>query len=184
MYRIFSVVVNKCIESLAIFNKKFELDLKMNVGLFEENMTQRRLRLCSSLDNIYDRIDMQQLERLQQLQQLERLQRLQITNKSYEQIEITTLPKETIIYLDPPYEDTAKYNKGICHKEFYAWVDTLIEKGFKVYISSYKCPLPCILELEHRSTLSATANNKVTEKLFCNIESIETKPTYREMSLF
>ena len=35
-------------------------------------------------------------------------------------------------------------------------------------ISSYKSHLPCVLELKHTSSLSATANIDVIEKLFTN----------------
>lgn len=168
------IVVNECEKSLKEFNKKFELNIKLREGLFAETITQRRLRICAKMRNV----NIERLENLQQLTQLEQLQRieqLQITNKSYECVNIDKPTDETIIYLDPPYKDTEEYSKGICHKEFYEWVDKITKKGFKVYISSYESHLPCVLEIKHRSTLSATSNNEVVEKLFCNIERKEVK---------
>lgn len=187
------VVVDKCEKSLETFNTKFELDIKMTAGLFDESMNQRRLRIEKDLAKALTRenikkigkivdiqkgkevyslleslIRMQQVERLNKLQQL---QQLQISNLSYELVNIATPTNETIIYLDPPYKDKAKYAKGICHKEFYIWVDELTARGYKVYVSSYESHLPCVLELKHTCSLSATSTNEVTEKLFTNKES-------------
>ena len=169
------VVVNRCEKSLKEFNDKFELNIKMNVGMFDENMTQRRIRILNTVDikqlALLEQLPrLQNLERLQNLHNLHNLQQLEISNLSYEQVEITTPPEETIIYLDPPYQDTEKYSKTICHKEFYEWVDDLTKKGYKVYISSYNSHLPCVLEIEHTSLLSSINTNKVTEKLFTNKE--------------
>jgi len=52
-------------------------------------------------------------------------------------------------------------------------------------MSSYESHLPCVLELEHRSTLSATVNNKITEKVFSNVPVIkEKKQKYKQLTLF
>jgi hypothetical protein len=48
---------------------------------------------------------------------------------------------------------------------------------FSSFISSYDFDLPCVFELNHRSSLSATnKGKKVVEKLFCNQEE-KTKGT-------
>lgn len=169
------IVVNKCEKSLETFNKKFELNIMMNIGMFDENMTQRRTRIAREIINI----NKSRVGGLQQLQ-LQRLQRLQISNKSYQEITIDTPIKETIIYLDTPYADTAKYAKGISHKEFYKWVDTLTDRGYKVYVSSYKSDLECVLEIKHTCSLSATSTNEVTEKLFTNISN-PNKKIFKEL---
>ena len=177
------VIVNDCFESLSKFNQKFKTDIKLNDEcsiLEKETMKQKRLRICGEMRRNSRRLDMEQLQRLQNLQQLERLQqleqlqrlqnlqqleRLNITNLSYEQVEISTPPDETIVYLDPPYEDTKNYQKGISHEELYKWIN---ESPHKIYLSSYESPLPCVKEIKHRSTLSSTANNEVVEKIFTN----------------
>lgn len=160
------IVVNNCKKSLKIFNKKFKtnLELENKKSLFdEETITQKRLRVMGILKQENKRFDLQQLERLQQLQ---RLEQFSISNLSYLDVEIKTSINETIIYLDPPYENTAGYEKSICHKELYEYIK---KSPYKIYISSYESHLDCVLELEHRSTLSATKNDKkVIEKLFTN----------------
>jgi len=244
------IIVNKCKESLETFNKKYDVDIRLeNDTLLENegvqsrrlkvmkdvkakskkridiqhlealnhieklkrlqyleslnhtgNIQKRRIKVQSSLkksgkeQQIFKHIDkcnmsknleyMQHLENLKKSskkadifksidkssmsQQLERvqLQQLEISNLSYDEVTISTPIKETIIYLDPPYENTAKYSKGICHKELYEWIDGLTRRGYKVYLSGYESELRCVEEFSHRSTLSATANNKVVEKLF------------------
>ena len=107
---------------------------------------------------------LQSLERLERLQSLESLQRLEQFSTDYQNVEIY---KDSVIYCDIPYEGTEVYN-GIDFdfERFYSWCEKQTEP---VFISSYKMPedrFVCIATFEHRSTLSATANNKVLEKVF------------------
>jgi site-specific DNA-adenine methylase len=151
-----------------------------------DRMAESRIRLLKQFKReqcIIDRFDLQSLERLQRLQSLERLQRLQslerlerleITNLSYEIVTITTPIESTIIYLDPPYFNTSKYAEGhgLNYEELYQWIRG---NPYKVYMSEYNAPFECVKEFIHRCTLSATANNKKTERLFCNqTEKIKT----------
>ncbi|MCD6432418.1 MAG: DNA adenine methylase [Sulfurimonas sp.] len=162
------VVVNKCEESLRVFNDKMKTNIEMQdqLSLFDdENTIARRLRIVGYIKKNKDRFDLQQLERLERLERLDRLQQLEISNKSYELVEVKTPIDETIIYLDPPYENTATYEKSICHKELYEFIEN---SEYKIYMSSYDSHLPCVLELKHSSSLSATANVEVVEKLFTN----------------
>jgi len=100
---------------------------------------------------------------LQQLQQLERLERLDILNKSYCDVQINTPIEETIIYLDPPYKNTAKYAEYVNHHELYEWIK---KSPYKIYISEYNSEFEQVAEFKHRSTLSATSNNETLEKLY------------------
>ena len=92
--------------------------------------------MCNSSERLQQLQQLEQLERLQQLQQLEQLEQLQqleITNKSYLDYEYKD---GDIVYCDPPYENTAKYQEdGFNHKEFYDWVAS---RPYQVYFSSYK----------------------------------------------
>ena len=168
------MIINNCMTSRAEFKKLYGLNIELNeVGLFgvkEETITQKRIRIMKQVKNhTKGKYELQQLEQLEQLerpQQLEQLEQLEILNLSYEKVEFDTEPSETIIYLDPPYFNTAKYQESIDHDEFYNWVEELKNRGFNVYISSYESHLDCVLEIEHNCTLSPTANNKVIEKLF------------------
>jgi site-specific DNA-adenine methylase len=181
------IVVNKCDVSRLKFQEMF---LEIDSDVFKLNtIEQRRLYIQNFLKKQGKRLDLQQVERIQQierlqqlkqlqqleqLQQLQRLQQLEITNLSYEKVEINTPPDETIIYLDPPYENTAKYQKSIDYDLLNDWIKN---SSYKIYVSSYEFDLPCVHEIRHSSTLSATNNSKkVIERLFCNKqESINNK---------
>ena len=162
------IVVNRC----DVARKQFEAITGLCIDdyyLKADSVQDRRLEVMRVIKRSLGRIDMQQLEQLSRLQQLERLQQLnqlEISNKSYIDVEINTPIEETIIYLDPPYIGTAKYSKDILHDELYEYIN---KSPYKIYMSSYEAPFECVFELSHRSTLSASNNNKkVVEKLFCN----------------
>ena len=104
-------------------------------------------------------------ENLQSLLQLESCQRLAIYNKSYDEIEIKP---NSVIYLDPPYKDTNKYeiSKDFDYEKFYSWCERQTELCF---ISEYSMPkdkFTCIAEIEHRSIICANENQSVIERVF------------------
>ena len=121
---------------------------------------------------------LQQLQRLQQLQQLQQLERLQkfninnlkITNKGYKHF---TYLKNTIIYLDPPYEKAHLNGYSINNfdsKVFYDWAYNMSKKNI-VIISSYEISdsrFECVYEFKSaRSTFSPkTCRGIKSEKLF------------------
>jgi hypothetical protein len=83
--------------------------------------------------------ELQQLERLERLQQLERLEQLE--HMDWLDF-INSIPREILeksfIYCDPPYEDTAKYQKnGMDYGKFWGWFRSF---PYPVYVSSYKAP--------------------------------------------
>jgi site-specific DNA-adenine methylase len=106
------------------------------------------------------------LRKLQQLQQLERLQQLNFTSLSYDQVEI--LPN-SVVYCDPPYEGTAKYNDSFDHKKFLDWAAT---RNFPVFISEYNISDPRFklkYSIDKRSMLSSDKTHVVkSEKLYWN----------------
>ena len=107
----------------------------------------------------------EQFTTVAQLEKLDKVCSLNITNLSYEKVQINTPIDETVIYLDPPYANTTKYDCEIDHAELDKYI---ADSPYKIYVSGYNMNLPVVLEFAHRSTLSATANNKVVEKLYCN----------------
>ena len=140
----------------------FELDGISFNNLQGNTINERRLRFRSILAANKKRFD---FERLQRLEQLERLERLDIRNQSAFDVVIDTPIEETIIYLDPPYKGTEKYQEEVCHDELKRYIDN---SPYTVYLSSYDFDLPVAHVMKHNSTLSATKNNAVVEKLFCN----------------
>ena len=129
-----------------------------------------RLESIQSLQSLERLERIQSLERLQSLQSLESLQSLQSLESlerystDYQNIKID---KDSVIYCDIPYKNTDKYNNmEFDYERFYAWCERQTEP---LFISSYEMPedrFVCIASFEHRSTLCATANNKVIEKVF------------------
>ena len=106
----------------------------------------------------------ERLESLECLERMESLERLEQFSTDYQNVNIY---KDSVIYCDIPYEGSDGYN-GIDFdfERFYSWCEKQTEP---VFISSYKMPedrFVCIATFEHRSTFSATANNKVLEKVF------------------
>ena len=170
------IVVNKSESHIKEFYDLTGIEID-NKYLNQNDIQKRRISISAVIKKTVGRFDLQQLERLQQLlniQSLKNIQSLEISNLSYEQVKIETPINETIIYCDPPYKGTGKYQKDIDHDKFLEFVKN---SHYKIYISSYDFNLPCVFELSHRSSLSATNNGKkVVEKLFCNQEE-KTKGT-------
>lgn len=81
--------------------------------------------------------------------------------------------KNSIIYCDPPYNNTTKYDSQCqCqfnHNKFWNWCRRLSKSGYNVYISEYSAPhdFKCIWQKEITSSLTKdTGSRKGVEKLF------------------
>ena len=103
----------------------------------------------------------------------------------YAKVEI---PKDSVIYCDIPYEGTEGYleedSGGFDYERFYDWCEHQTQP---VFISSYQMPddrFDCIEEFSHRSTLSATANNLVTERIYVPKHQKERGNRAIQLSLF
>lgn len=124
---------------------------------------------------------LQRLVQLQQLQQLEGLERIQnlskidmthltITSLSYEQVPIE---KDSVVYCDIPYKDTAEYINSFDHKAFHDWAAF---QPFPVFISEYEIKdarFDCVYTVGKRSMLSQdkSVGNK-QERLYWNKVSL------------
>ena len=103
------------------------------------------------------------------LKQVEKMNGVIFKNNPYYEVE---LPKNSIVYLDPPYEGTTKYANDFDHKAFWQWCREMSKLGHSVFISEYNAPIDfkCIWQKELSSSLSANGKiggNKVSvEKLF------------------
>ena len=107
---------------------------------------------------------LERLERLQSLERLERLQSLEIRTGDYRGIEIR--PGD-IIYCDPPYKNTAGYNKSdFDHEAFYDWVEA---QQAPVYVSEYNMPedrFMCIWRKKTTQRLSQNGSSFAEERLY------------------
>ena len=117
---------------------------------------------------------LERLESIQSLQRLQSLERLQTTNKDYRDLKFK---KNSVIYCDPPYKDTADYGTSFNHDDFYEWA---LSQDNPVYISEYDAPkeFTLVKQMAHLSILSATNNQKhVIEKLYWNGKGNPNKTT-------
>ena len=104
-------------------------------------------------------------ESLERLQSLERPQSLECLEMDYRDVQ---LPDGCVVYCDPPYAGTDGYglHKSAFDQEaFWNWASKCERL---LFISEYSAPVDFvpIMEVLHRSRLSATTNNSVTERLF------------------
>ena len=86
-------------------------------------------------------------------------------NISYQLLDI---PKNSIIYCDPPYEGTTKYKDGFNHSEFWEWVRTKSLEGHSVFVSEYNAPddFICVWQKTLTTSFSTSESIKAVEKLF------------------
>ena len=86
-------------------------------------------------------------------------------NISYQLLDI---PKNSIIYCDPPYEGTTKYTEGFNHSEFWEWVRTKSLEGHSVFVSEYNAPddFICVWQKTLTTSFSTSESIKAVEKLF------------------
>jgi DNA adenine methylase len=99
------------------------------------------------------------------IKQIPKLKGVEFICSDYQDLDI---PNNSIIYCDPPYEGTVKYNEGINHLDFWEWCRVKTKEGHKVFISEYNAPIDfkCVWSKEVSNTLSKQKNFKNTEKLF------------------
>lgn len=142
--------------------------------LKQKDWHTRRIALGKVTKVLKTRIfELQRLERLEQLERLQQLERLPTTvfhSKSYEQVEI---PKDAVVYCDPPYQGTAKYKENnFDHAKFWDWVRAL-SKTNRVYVSEYRAPddFKKILEFSQKSTYAGGVNKSQPNECLFTIKN-------------
>jgi len=158
-----NIVVFKCKKSLKELSNLLNTDIKMS------NLPTWNERRLDFMKQIKDR-KYKELEQLEILQNLERLHPIFTTsNLSYKDVKINTPIDETIIYLDPPYRNTAKYIEGkdFNYKELDEW---FLNNKYTCFMSEYNAPHEVIFEIDKFSLLNNSKEKKkvVKEKLFWN----------------
>jgi len=90
-------------------------------------------------------------------------------NLDYWELEI---PPNSIIYCDPPYENTAGYKVQFDHAKFWQWVRDKTLEGHKVFVSEYNAPFDFVEVWSKELKSQLSANGKAggdkasIEKLF------------------
>ena len=77
--------------------------------------------------------------------------------------------EKSIIYCDPPYKNTTKYNDDFDHEVFYERCRHASDIGHRVFVSEYAMPtdFELLWEKEANSSLAKdTGCKKSTERLF------------------
>lgn len=103
------------------------------------------------------------------LKQKEKLKGVHFTCMPYS---VMLIPENSIIYCDPPYQNTTKYSDSFNHVAFWEWCRHMAKKGHQVFVSEYSAPddFSCIWEKTAKSSLSANGviggSKESTEKLF------------------
>ena len=89
---------------------------------------------------------------------------IKLVCSSYDALDI---PANSIIYCDPPYNDTTKYKDSFDSDAFWQWCRDKAKEGHTVYVSEYNAPedFKCIWEKQINSNLGGTSKT-ATEKLF------------------
>ena len=99
------------------------------------------------------------------IKQSNKLQGIEFNSCSYDKL---IIPAKSVIYCDPPYNDTTKYKTGDFNTEsFWNWCRDKITEGHLVYVSEYAAPddFICIWEKGINSNLGGKSKT-ATEKLF------------------
>lgn len=142
------------------------MNLRRLAGIRIKEMIRRNPALKKQKRHLEARYELEQLERLERLAQLERLERLELNNGDYRAYKYRI---GDIVYCDPPYEGTAKYNEDVFnHQEFSEWVYT---RDFPVYFSSYEISdnrFELIFAKRRMGTLGATNAEERFERLWAN----------------
>lgn len=79
------------------------------------------------------------------------------------------IPSKSIIYCDPPYNNTTSYKDNFNHNLFWNWCDRMVNLGHHVFVSEYTAPdnWECVWSKEVNNTLvKNTGSKKGVEKLF------------------
>ena len=159
----------KAMHYAIVFNDwKYLEDLNIDCSVLKDKLNsvsdtqQRRKIFCTTVSNMCPT-----------LQNLERVQNLEIYNTDYQKVPLTD--KNGIIYCDIPYKNTNKYQNEFDYERFYTWAE---KQQLPIYISEYSMPedrFTCISKIEKRSTLSATANNVVIERVYRPTKQIKSE---------
>lgn len=87
-------------------------------------------------------------------------------NLRYNELQI---PFNSIIYCDPPYENSTDYKTKFDHAEFWQWCRSMKNIGHTIYISEYNAPedFICLWSKKVNSSLTKnTGSKKAVEKLY------------------
>jgi 16S rRNA G966 N2-methylase RsmD len=165
-----NIVMFRCEKSLRKFNKLNKVNYTISNA---KTWNERRLHHKDEWRQHMKTKDYSKLECLQQLERLQNLEQLEpiftTSNLSYKEVKINTPIEETIIYIDPPYRNTAKYIEGkdFNYKELDQW---FLDNKYTCFMSEYNAPHKVLFEIDKFSLLNNSKEKRkvVKEKLYIN----------------
>lgn len=104
-----------------------------------------------------------------QVNSFKNLEETLFINCSYDEL---SFPPNSVIYCDPPYALTKKYESDFDHIKFWDWVREMSKNGHYVYVSEYTAPddFKCIWQMKKKDGMGTTKKgrkqNTKIEKLF------------------
>lgn len=96
------------------------------------------------------------------------------------------IPENSVIYCDPPYQDTTSYKNEseFNHDEFWQWCRDMVNKGHDVLVSEYNAPDDFVAVWNKQVNSRLSGKNVISiEKLFVH-ESIADRYRSKELELF
>lgn len=91
-----------------------------------------------------------------------KIKKVLFVNCDYQDLKI---PERSLIYCDPPYINTEKYDFEFNHEEFYQWCIDKVKEGHRVFISEYESPFEEVWSQETNCFLKHNKAKSV-ERLF------------------
>ena len=94
-----------------------------------------------------------------------KLKGVKLVHSSYKDLKI---PDNSLIYCDPPYENTTGYKDAFNHSDFWQWCREKHTEGHKVFISEYNAPddFICVWQKTLTTSFNTSESIKAVEKLF------------------
>jgi DNA adenine methylase len=101
-----------------------------------------------------------------------KLSGIEFYNLDYAQL---FLPGNSIIYCDPPYENTTKYKDGFDHNRYWQWIRKIVGLGHRVFCSEYNAPndFVSIWQKEITTGVDVSSTKKDIEQLFIHKSQLE-----------
>lgn len=118
---------------------------------------------------------------IKQIKSFINLKTTKFINSSYDTLK---LPKNSVIYCDPPYSNTVGYKDKFDSDKFWQWCRNKVSEGHKVFISEYNAPedFKCIWYQKKKDGMAQAKKRQEEklEKLFVHVSQIKEKENYKK----
>lgn len=108
--------------------------------------------------------------------QFPNLRGVQFEHKDYFNL---VIPRESVVYCDPPYKGTTKYKDDFDHDKFYTWCREMTAAGHTIFVSEYAMPddFVCLWQKQVNSSLAKnTGSKRAVERLFMHKDAVKNFP--------